>query len=85
MDMRVQRQVLPSSVQNGYRPDFNPVMRIPKTTERIPYRFEQQAVIHFVVPQTNIVQAVRGGKNDMIMLYGQSFLFQLPYPQYLFV
>jgi hypothetical protein len=59
-------------------------MGIPKTVERIPYRFEEDVVIHGIIPQANAVETMRNRKNDMKVTDRQSFVHELIYPLQLF-
>ena len=76
MDMWVQRQVLPPSVQHANSTAFNTIMCICKAMECPPNCRKQQIVIHALVEQANRIQYMWYCENNMIMLYRKCFVSQ---------
>jgi len=84
MNVRVQTEVLPPGVQHGNGPGFCPVVAVPKAVQSAPNGRKKQVVIHGRIPQTDLVQVMRHGKDDVKMLYRQGKPGYFLYPQGLF-
>lgn len=69
MDVRVQTQVLSPGMKHAYCTAFDAKVGISKLAQSIPHRGEQLTVKPFAVEQTNGVQFVRNGENDVVVLY----------------
>ena len=69
MDMRMQTDVLSPGMKHTHCTAFDTKVCISKLPQSIPHRVEQLTVKPFAVEQTNIVQFVWKGENNVVMFY----------------
>jgi hypothetical protein len=84
MDVRMKTEILPPSVKHTHCTAFNIKMSVSKLQQGIPDSREQLTVKPFAVKQTNMVQFVRYGKDDVIMFYLHSCFQKVFHPEGLF-
>jgi hypothetical protein len=77
-------KILPPGVKNTHGSAFDIKMSISKLQQGIPDSREQLTVKPFAVNQTNRVQLMRNGKDDVIMFYLQGRFQKVFHPESLF-